>query len=82
MILEELDRQGNNVAHRTVASGRFVPCNHPFARGARADFRTCADSPARTGRATLQPAAFFPQGGPDDPPIWISCAAGCCLAET
>lgn len=81
-VLEEIDRQGSNVAHRTVASGRFTPCNHPFARGARADFRTCADSPARGGRASLQPVMFMPQGGPDDPPIWISCAAGCCVAET
>ena len=79
-ILEELDTQGTNVTHRTVASGRFTPCNHPFVRGARADFRTCAQSPA--GRATLQPVSFSPQGGPDDPPIWIACAAGCCIAET
>jgi hypothetical protein len=80
-ILEELDRQGSSVTHRTVASGRFTPCNHPFVRGARADFRTCADSPA-AGRATLQPVSFSPQGGPDDPPVWVACALGCCVAET
>jgi hypothetical protein len=80
-ILEELDTQGTTVTHRTVASGNFVGCNHPFRRGARADFYTCATSPA-TGRTSLQPVSFERQGGPGDPPIWIGCAAGCCIAET
>ena len=79
-IVEELDTQGASVTHRTVASGRFVLCNHPFARGARADFYTCANSPARGGRATLSPVLFTRQGS-EDPPIWIGCAAGCCTAE-
>ena len=80
-ILEELDTQGSNVTHRTVASGRFTQCNHPFARGARGDFYTCASSPARGGgRANLQLISFTPQIIPD-PPIWIGCAAGCCTAE-
>lgn len=79
-ILEELDTQGTTVAHRTVASGNFVGCNHPFRRGARADFYTCATSPA--ARTSLQPVLFERQGGPGDPPIWIGCAAGCCIAET
>ena len=78
--LEELDAQGTNVAHRTVASGRFTPCNHPFVRGARADFRTCTQP--GTGRASIQQIALMQQGGPEDPPIWIACAAGCCIAET
>jgi hypothetical protein len=78
-LLEELDRQAGSVTHRTVASGRFVGCNHPFRRGARADFYTCADSPA--GRAALQPVSFSRQT-PEDPPIWISCMLGCCIAET
>ena len=81
-IVEELDTQGATVAHRTVASGRFVGCNHPFRRGARADFSTCANSPARAGRATFSPVLFTRQGGPDDPPIWMGCALGCCVAES
>lgn len=79
-IVEELDTQGTNVAHRTVASGRFVLCNHPFVKGARADFYTCDNSPARGGRATLLPVMFTPQTF-EDPPIWMACAAGCCTAE-
>lgn len=78
-VLEELDTQGANNTHRTVASGRFTPCNHPFVRGARADFRTCATTTG--GRASLQLISLNEQGGPDDPPIWIGCALGCCIAE-
>ncbi|HET9425742.1 MAG TPA: hypothetical protein VFO55_10255 [Gemmatimonadaceae bacterium] len=77
-ILEELDTQGSVSAHRTVASGRFTPCNHQFARGARADFKTCAQA---AGGTTISLASFGGQG-PDDPPIWIGCAAGCCIAES
>jgi hypothetical protein len=79
-LLEELDTQGANVAHRTVASGRFVPCNHPFVRGARADFRTCAQT-GGGGRASLQLISFGKQLQ-DDPPLWLACALGCCTAET
>ena len=78
-VLEELDTQGANTSHRTVASGPFVACNHPFVRGARADFRTCASS--SFGRASLLPVSFEKQG-PDDPPLWIACSAGCCVAES
>jgi hypothetical protein len=78
-VLEELDVQGTNVVHRTVASGRFLGCNHPFVRGARADFRTCAQSGA--GRASLLPVSFERQGF-EDPPLWVGCALGCCIAET
>src|SRR4051812_17925984 len=41
-VLEELDSQGNARSHHTVSSGRFNGCNHPYVRGARADFKTCA----------------------------------------
>jgi hypothetical protein len=78
-ILEELDTQGSAATHRTVASGRFLGCNHPFVRGARADFRTCAESGA--ARASFLPVSFGAQGGLEDPPIWIGCISGCCIAE-
>lgn len=81
-ILEELDTQGANVAHRTVSSGQFVLCNHPFVKGARADFYTCQNSPARGGRASFIPVVYNrAQGGPIEPPIWLACALGCCTAE-
>lgn len=79
-ILEELDTQGSSVTHRTVSSGRFTPCNHPFVRGARADFKTCAQAAA--GGSSSVSLVSFSRQGPDDPPIWISCAMGCCIAET
>jgi hypothetical protein len=82
-IVEELDTQGTNVSHRTVSSGRFVLCNHPFVKGARADFYTCANSPGgRGGRATVTPVLYTPAQGFEDPPIWIGCMLGCCTAET
>jgi hypothetical protein len=80
-VVEELDTQGTNVSHRTVSSGRFVGCNHPYQKVSRADFATCESSPGRAGRATFAPVSLM-QGGPDDPPIWISCVMGCCIAET
>jgi hypothetical protein len=76
--LEELDARGSAVTHRTVASGRFNQCNHAYVRGARADFKTCAQ--AATGAAGFELVSFMQP--PDDPPLWISCASGCCTAES
>ena len=75
--LEELNIQGNTRTHRLLTQGRFTPCNHPFVRGARADFKTCAEAAAApASRGTL--TALF-QGV--EPPIWIACAYGCCTAD-
>jgi hypothetical protein len=77
-ILEELDTVGSTATHRTVASGPFTLCDHPYVRGARADFKTCAQA-APGARAGFELVSFR-QGGPDDPPLWIGCASGCCIA--
>ena len=84
-VLEELDIGGANRAHQTVASGRFTPCaGHTFQRGARADFRTCAQA---QGDATRQTSVFryasftLPSRQGSEPPIWIGCASGCCTAD-
>jgi hypothetical protein len=60
-----------------VASGTFVPCDHPFKRlKNRANFYTCYgslvanDSTTRSGLALAE--AFTD-------PIWTSCAMGCCI---
>jgi hypothetical protein len=75
--MEEMDVVGTTRSHRTVATGRLTLCNHPFVRGARADFKTCAQA---SGGA--MPASFgFSMQGDDDPPLWISCASGCCTAD-
>ena len=63
--------------HRTVATGRLRECNHPFVRGARADFKSCAQAATGVRPAALRP---FPQTE-DDAPIWIACALGCCTAD-
>jgi hypothetical protein len=72
--LVELTTTGAQHAHRTVATGSFVECRHPFVRGSRADFKTCAE-------AAVRPAAFGRFLQDPDPPIWLSCASGCCTAD-
>lgn len=71
--LEQLEVVGNNRTHTTLTAGRLIGCNHPFVRGARADFRTCAQPPL------IRPASFV-QGG-EDPPMWFACQQGCCVAS-
>lgn len=100
--LEELETRqpGNQHFHKAVATGRFNLCGHPFQRGARADFQTCAQAgggglgggaarggsqsggrQAATARSTtLGALSALLQG--IEPPLWISCASGCCTAET
>jgi hypothetical protein len=73
--LEELDQQAGTWSHRMVASGRFNGCGHPYVRGARADFKTCAQG---AGGTSVSLASAM-QGL--DSPMWISCASGCCTAE-
>jgi len=73
--LVELTTSGAQRSHRTLATGAFTECHHSFVRGARADFKTCAQA------ATVRPAAFGLPFQDSDPPIWISCASGCCTAD-
>ena len=76
--LEELTTTPARRSHRTVSSGSFKQCGHPFVRGARADFKTCSQA------ALMHKAAFtlLPQSGVGDAPIWFACAEGCCTADT
>lgn len=71
--LEELNVQAGVRTHRMLTQGQLRMCNHPFVRGARADFKTCDPVAA--------PASFggFFQGV--EPPIWIGCSSGCCIAD-
>jgi hypothetical protein len=68
--IEQLEINGNTRTHSPLASGRVQYCNHPFVRGARADFRTCEQGDV------IRQASF--QAG--DPPWWWSCTMGCCVA--
>ena len=79
--LEELNIQGNVRTHRTLTQGRFTPCNHPYVAGARADFKTCAEAAASAAGPTRFLNASFGSRQAGDPPIWISCASGCCTAD-
>ena len=76
--IEELDTTPGARKHTSFGTGTFEGCNHPFRPGRvnRANFYTCADSPASTDsvqRSNLRMAA-----APTDP-IWIDCLAGCCI---
>ncbi len=72
--LEQIGLSAKQLTHRTVATGIFRECHHPYARGARADFKTCEEA------ALIHNTAFtMPQT--TDSPIWIGCATGCCTAD-
>jgi hypothetical protein len=74
--LEELTTTPGSRSHRSIMTGAFKGCNHPFVPGARADFKTCAQA------APVRQASFGALLQTDsDPPIWISCAAGCCTSD-
>jgi hypothetical protein len=74
--LEELTTTPGSRSHRSIMTGAFKGCNHPFVRGARADFKTCAQA------APVRQASFGALLQTEiDPPIWISCAAGCCTSD-
>jgi len=79
--LEELTTTAPH-QHRSVATGTLKGCYHPWVPGARADFKTCAQSAADAGRAPLlRPVVFRPMQLDDEPPIWFGCSLGCCTAD-
>jgi hypothetical protein len=74
--LEELTTTTGSRSHRSIMTGAFKGCNHPFVRGARADFKTCAQA------APVRQAAFGALlQGDGESPIWVSCEVGCCTAD-
>lgn len=72
--IEQLDVQGNNRSHSTLATGFARGCDHPFRRGPGADFRTCADT------TVFRPASLRAQGG-GEAPWWFLCEDGCCTTD-
>ena len=68
--LEELDTTPPR-RHLQVATGRVVGCGHPWAPGARADFRTCEQTD--TAATTVATRSLVM-----DAPMWIDCSMGCC----
>jgi len=76
--LEELDTTPGQRSHKQVSSGSFHGCNHAFKAGARADFKTCSQA-----EADMKQASFGrTQTADGESPIWVSCAWGCCTADT
>jgi len=77
--IEELDTTPGARKHSSFGTGSFEGCNHPFRPGRvnRANFYTCADSP---GADSVQRSNLMMFSAPTDP-IWIDCAAGCCILK-
>jgi hypothetical protein len=71
--IEQLEIVGNTRTHASLVNGRVRGCGHPFVRGARTDFRTCAQPPLIRPALFVQPAI--------DPPWWYTCPDGCCIAS-
>lgn len=76
---EELDTTPGARRHTSIGTGTFKPCNHPYRPGRvnRANFYTCANSPVVDSVQKSNLMLFDP---PTDP-VWIDCAAGCCIAD-
>lgn len=76
--LEELDTTPGQRSHKQVSSGSFHGCNHTFKPGSRADFKTCSQAEAEMKNASFGRM----QTADGESPIWVSCAWGCCTADT
>ena len=74
--LEQFDSKAN--AHSKFGEGKFTPCNHAWVAGAKADFKTCANSAAAHDSVMKLGLALQTFDGE---PIWASCAAGCCIGQ-
>ena len=75
--LEQLDTRAGSRQHTSIGSGPFTGCNHAWVAGARADFKTCANS--AKARDSVVKLGLLLQGG-DDAPLWVTCSEGCCIA--
>jgi len=73
--LEELTTTTGSRSHRSIMTGVFKGCNHPYVRGARADFKTCEEA------APVRQASFRVMQGRGESPIWVGCEVGCCTAD-
>ncbi|HEX9483423.1 MAG TPA: hypothetical protein VF929_02545 [Gemmatimonadaceae bacterium] len=73
--LEQLNKTQGQRSHTQIASGKFIGCSHPWTPGARADFKTCAETAVR--RDSLMKLGLLLQGGGS--PIWFACTSGCCV---
>lgn len=73
--LEELTTTTGSRSHRSIMTGIFKGCNHPYVRGARADFKTCAEA------APVRQASFSAALQGIESPIWVGCEVGCCTAD-
>ena len=79
-LMEELDTTPGARRHTSFGTGTFQPCNHPYRPGRvnRVNFYTCENSPASSDSVQRSNLMMF---NPPTDPIWIDCAAGCCIVK-
>lgn len=75
--LEQVDTRAGSRQHISIGTGPFVSCGHPWVAGAKADFKTCANS--AVAHDSVVKFGLLLQGGDEDP-MWVSCSTGCCTA--
>lgn len=77
--LEQLDTRAGSRQHVSIGTGPFTSCGHAWVAGAKADFKTCANSAAAhaAGDSVVRLGLML-QAGSDDP-MWVSCSGGCCV---
>lgn len=78
--LEQVDTTIGARSHVSIGTGTFQGCNHPWMKGARADFKTCASSASVHDSVVKLGLLKALDDGSD--PIWAACAAGCCVGTT
>ena len=76
--LQQLETTAGTRRLTQVGTGVFRPCNHVFRREKkyRANFNSCADAHANDSTMTMRLVQ-----GADDDPMWMTCAAGCCIID-
>ncbi len=74
--MEQLDTRADARQHALIGTGPFRDCGHTnWQAGARADFKTCANS-AAAHDSGVQLGLLMQVSDAD--PIWVTCAGGCC----
>jgi hypothetical protein len=78
--LVELDNTANARRVTPAGAGVFSGCNHPWVKGASADFKTCAAARGAMRTDSTVRLGLMLQDGFSEP-MWAACSMGCCILE-
>ena len=76
--LEQLDTTVGARRHVAIGTGAFQGCGHAWAKGAYADFKTCASAAAV--HDSVVKLGLLKALDDGSAPMWATCASGCSLA--